>query len=115
MTLSSKKCTPCEDPSVKPLSKTAAEELLREVPTWWIAEENGILRLKKGFQFEDFAEAMKFVNRVAEIAESEGHHPNINIHDWNKVGLELYTHFIKGVHENDFILAAKIDQIDQIN
>lgn len=54
---------------------------------------------------------MKFVNKVAEIAEIEGHHPNIIIHDWNKVLLEIFTHSIKGLHENDFILAAKIDMI----
>ena len=67
--------------------------------------------LAKSFRFKNFVEAMQFVNKVAEIAEQEGHHPNIFMHDYRKVKLTLYTHAIKGLHENDFILAAKIDEI----
>ena len=88
-----------------------AKEMHNQIPSWNLVEEFKIWRLKKFFEFKDFVEAMKFINKVAEIAETEGHHPNINIHDWNKVDLEIYTHKIRGLHENDFILAAKIDQL----
>lgn len=89
------------------MSKTESEKLLKEVSGWILVDEKII---KKQFTFGDFKEAMKFVNRVAEIAESEGHHPYIKI-SWNKVTLELWTHAIGGLSENDFIVAAKIDAI----
>ena len=91
------------------LKYSEIQKFAKEVPTWKVVEEYKIWRLKKEYKFEDFAEALKFVNKVAEIAEAEGHHPNILVHDWNKVSLEIYTHKIRGLHENDFILAAKID------
>lgn len=71
---------------------------------------NGVHTIEKRFKFKDFAEAMKFVNKAAEIAEEEGHHPDIKI-SWNRVTLQLTTHAIKGLSENDFIMAAKIDKI----
>ena len=108
--LTSKKCVPCEG-GVPTLTYLEAEKLHTQIPSWDLVEEYKIWKLRKSYKFEDFAEAMKFVNKVAEIAEAEGHHPNILIHDWNKVSLEIYTHKIRGLHENDFILAAKIDQI----
>ena len=67
-------------------------------------------RLSRRFEFEDFRKAMEFVNRVAELAEEQGHHPDIAIH-WNKVDLVLWTHKIGGLHENDFILAAKVNRL----
>ncbi len=79
-------------------------------PEWSLEEES--TRLHRRFEFEDFRAAMAFVNRVADLAESQGHHPDIGIH-WNKVDLVLWTHAIGGLHENDFILAAKIDRLLQ--
>jgi len=76
------------------------------VPGWTLREES--TRLSRRFEFKDFKKAIEFVNRVAEIAEEQGHHPDIAIH-WNKVDLVLWTHKIGGLHENDFILAAKVD------
>ena len=73
----------------------------------WSLEANSI---SKNFSFASFSKAMEFVNKVANIAEQEGHHPDISIH-WNIVEIELWTHAIKGLSENDFILAAKIDEI----
>ena len=75
----------------------------------WRLEENAT-RLSRRFEFRDFVEAMKFVNRVADLAEQQGHHPDIAIH-WNKVDLVLWTHKIGGLHENDFILAAKVNRL----
>ena len=108
MELISKKCVACSS-DTPPIARTEAEKLLTQIPEWNLTEEAGILRIKKDFKFKDFKEALAFVNKVGEIAESEGHHPNIRLHNWNKVELENYTHKIKGMSENDFILAAKVN------
>jgi len=105
--LSEKSCVPCRG-GIPPLTEPAAKDLLRRTPGWSLAE-NGT-RLQRSFEFRDFVAAMEFVNRVADIAEHEGHHPDIAIH-WNKVDLVLWTHKIGGLHENDFILAAKINRL----
>jgi 4a-hydroxytetrahydrobiopterin dehydratase len=105
--LSSKSCVPCRG-GVPPLSPNDAARYLAETPAWRL-EENGT-RLGRRFEFRDFVGAMQFVNRVAEVAEQQGHHPDIAIH-WNRVDLVLWTHKIGGLHENDFILAAKIDRL----
>lgn len=106
-TLSDKTCVPCRG-GIAPLTEEKARELGAETPEWALTE-NGT-RLFRRFEFADFRAAMEFVNRVADIAEQEGHHPDIAIH-WNKVELTLWTHKIGGLHENDFILAAKIDRL----
>ena len=103
--LAQKKCVPCEG-GVQPLSESHVQELLPQVPEWVLEES----KLKREFKFKNFVQAMEFVNKVAEIAEGEGHHPDISIH-YNRVSLELYTHAINGLHENDFILAAKVNEI----
>ena len=105
--LASKKCVPCRG-GIAPLSEEKAREYLSGTAGWSL--EEGGTRLKRLFEFEDFKKAMEFVNRVAEVAEEEGHHPDIAIH-WNKVDLVLWTHKIGGLHENDFILAAKVDRL----
>ncbi len=68
-------------------------------------------QLYRKFVFKNFLEALSFVDKVGKLAESEGHHPDINLHNWNKVTLTLSTHAIKGLSENDFIMAVKIDQL----
>ena len=105
--LASRACVPCRG-GIPPLSESDARRLLEGTPEWRL-EENGT-RLVRRFEFEDFVKAMAFVNRVADIAEEQGHHPDIAIH-WNKVDLVLWTHKIGGLHENDFILAAKINRL----
>ena len=105
--LASRACVPCRG-GIPPLGEVDARRLLEGTPEWRL-EENGT-RLKRRFEFEDFVKAMAFVNRVADIAEEQGHHPDIAIH-WNKVDLVLWTHKIGGLHENDFILAAKVDRL----
>jgi len=108
MNLADKKCVPCEG-SVPPMNKEEAAKLLDEVNDWELLEED-VLKLQKKFKFKDFKEAISFVNKVADLAESEGHHPNLAI-NWNKVTFTLYTHAIKGLSENDFIMAAKINAV----
>jgi 4a-hydroxytetrahydrobiopterin dehydratase len=105
--LASKSCVPCRG-GIPPLTREEAAKLLAKAPEWSL-EENGT-RLIRRFEFEDFRKAIAFVNRVADIAEEQGHHPDIAIH-WNKVDLVLWTHKIGGLHENDFILAAKVNRL----
>jgi len=107
MQLTQMKCVPCQG-GVPPLSRAKAKQFLKKVKGWKLVE-NG-KKIQKKFEFKDFVQAMKFITFVAYLAESEGHHPDICI-SWNKVTITNYTHKIKGLHENDFILAAKIDQV----
>jgi 4a-hydroxytetrahydrobiopterin dehydratase len=106
--LASKKCIPCES-WVPPKTKEEAEKLLTEVKGWELVDGK-LLKITRDFKFKDFKESLKFVNKVADLAEEEGHHPDIYIF-YNKVTLALATHFIKGLSDNDFILAAKIDKL----
>lgn len=105
--LLNKKCVPCEGGS-KPLDSHDVHELFKHLHGWQLKE---IIAITKKFQFIDFAHAIAFVNRVASLAEEEGHHPDINVHNWNKVTITLSTHAVKGLSENDFIMAEKIDAI----
>lgn len=108
MTLTQKHCVPCEG-GVPPLTEAEENELIAET-TGWIIRRDETHRITREWTFKNFFASLQFVNRVGELAESEGHHPNITIH-YNKVELELFTHAINGLSENDFILAAKINLI----
>jgi 4a-hydroxytetrahydrobiopterin dehydratase len=93
---------------VPTLTDAEIADLLPEVPGWKVAEVDGIKRIVREFGFPDFAGAMEFAVQVGAIAESEGHHPDLQV-AWGKVVVETWTHKIKGLHRNDFILAAKVD------
>lgn len=99
-------CVSCEGKGIRPYDLAKAEEYLVQVPGWILRED--AKQISREYKFKDFIGAVNFVNKVAELAESEGHHPDIHI-SYNKVLLELSTHAIGGLSENDFILAAKID------
>jgi 4a-hydroxytetrahydrobiopterin dehydratase len=86
------------------------KELQPQVPDWKLVERESILRLERVFRFNDFAEALSFTNRVGALAEAEGHHPAI-LTEWGQVTVTLWTHAIRGLHRNDFIMAAKIDSL----
>jgi len=105
MDLTQKKCKPCEG-GVPPLTEEQTNDLLKQIPSWTIKDGH----VFKQFKFKDFKEAMAFVNKVADIAEQENHHPDITI-SYSKVSIGLWTHAINGLSENDFILPAKIDDI----
>jgi 4a-hydroxytetrahydrobiopterin dehydratase len=109
MELSQKHCLPCEG-SLKPMNTFDEDEYSKQVPLWHL-DRSGVHRIKRLFEFEDFRNAIAFVNRVADIAEEEGHHPNFYISN-GKVLIELYTHAINGLSENDFIVAALIDRME---
>jgi 4a-hydroxytetrahydrobiopterin dehydratase len=108
MDLLQQKCVPCEG-GIPPMNQNEEERQLTAILGWSINREK-IHRIFKTYEFEDFLAAIKFVNKIADLAEAEGHHPNIHI-NYNKVELELFTHAIKGLSLNDFIVAAKADLI----
>jgi 4a-hydroxytetrahydrobiopterin dehydratase len=105
MKLTQQNCRPCEIGG-KPMPKNEVSEHLKELKQW---TTDG-LKLSKEFKFSDFKEAMSFINKIAELAEAEGHHPDIFI-SYSKVKIDLWTHAAKGLSLNDFILAAKIDEL----
>ena len=108
-TLTQMKCTACRkgEPTV---TDTEITELHPQVPEWQLIEREGIKRLERVFKFENFAPALAFTNKVGELAETEGHHPAI-LTEWGRVTVTWWTHKIKGLHRNDFIMAAKTDQL----
>jgi len=108
MDLTKKKCVPCEGYS-DPLTDEEEEKYIQLLSGWRI-EREGEHRIKKDYSLLHFKDAISFVNQIAELAEDEGHHPNIRI-NYNVVGIELYTHAIGGLSENDFILGVKTDEI----
>ena len=111
MTFHEKACTPCQG-GIPPLTATESGDLLRRVPAWTLAGDG--TRLARSFDFPDYRRALAFVNAVSAIAETEGHHPDLCF-GWGYVRISLQTHAINGLHENDFLLAAKIDRIPAPN
>lgn len=109
MKLEKEKCIPCQG-GMPTLTDAEINAYSREVEHWSVVEKDGIKRLEKSFKFNDFAEALAFTNKVGELAESEGHHPDI-LTEWGKVTVSWWTHAIKGLHKNDFIMAAKTDRL----
>lgn len=105
--LENKKCVPCEGgtPRLRPKDY---QPFLATLHGWNVRDEKS---LQKSMTFKNFAEALSFLNRVSALAEDEGHHPDLNLHGWNKLDITLSTHAIGGLSENDFILAAKIDRL----
>jgi 4a-hydroxytetrahydrobiopterin dehydratase len=99
------KCVPCHG-GVPRIEPARAQELLGTLDGWDLRAGE---RLHKGLRFHDFAELMRFVNRVADLAEAEGHHPDFTVHDWNQLEVTTWTHAIGGLSQNDFVLAGKID------
>src|SRR4026207_586766 len=106
-TLANKTCTPCRG-GVPPLTREEAELLNPQAPDWQLVDD--ARRIERNFRFKNFREALNFVQEVGELAEAEGHHPNISF-GWGNATVSLQTKKIKGLHENDFIMATKIDRI----
>ncbi|MFQ6673295.1 MAG: 4a-hydroxytetrahydrobiopterin dehydratase [Fidelibacterota bacterium] len=92
------------------VSEEEIGEFLPQVPGWEIEEHEGIRKVKRSYVFENFIQAMSFTNRVGKIAEDEGHHPAL-LTEWGRVTVTWWTHKIRGLHRNDFIMAAKTDQL----
>ncbi len=108
--LASKKCIPCEG-NIPGFDITEIHKYLKMVDGWKVeANENKNYFLIKEFKFKNFSESQKFVNQVGHIAEKEGHHPDIYF-GWGYAKIKIFTHSINGLHESDFVLAAKVDKI----
>lgn len=107
--LSTLKCVACRggDPM---LTDTEISELHPQVSEWQLREVDGVFRLERVFKLKNYAEALSFTNKIASIAEEEDHHPLIVL-EWGRVTVQWWSHIIKGLHKNDFIMAAKTDHI----
>lgn len=110
MNLTKENCHVC-DCGTGPMEQAEEEKYAAETPKWFIDRE-GIHLIRREFTFKNFLESMDFVHEVADLAEAQGHHPNIFIY-YNRVILELYSRKVNGLHDNDFILATKIDLIQK--
>lgn len=106
--LQAKKCVPCEG-GVPKLTSEEAEQHLAAVSGWQLTPDHQ--RISKNWKVTNFLAGMSFLNQVAELAESEGHHPDIHLTQYRFISIEIWTHAIGGLSENDFILAAKIDEL----
>ena len=106
MKLTEQKCVACEG-GVTPFSNEEATVLLEQIPGWILLDDKKAI--SKKYTWKDFKEALAFVNKVGYIAESEGHHPNVHLTNFKEVRIDLSTHAINGLSQNDFIVAAKID------
>ena len=107
MDLSARTCVPCKG-GVPPLTAAQMAPLLAEVPKWRVIDGHHI---ERNFAFPDFKTALAFTNRVGDVAEAQGHHPDIHL-SWGSVVVTIWTHKVGGLTESDFILAAKIDRLD---
>ena len=107
--LATGKCVPCRrgEPA---LTDAEIADLMPHVPQWQTVEQDGILRLQRVFKLKNYAQALEFTNKIAAIAEEEDHHPLLVL-EWGRVTVAWWTHIIKGLHKNDFIMAAKTDEI----
>ncbi len=103
------KCTACRGDE-PPLSEEEIRAFMDQVPGWQVVERGGIKQLERVFRFANFAEALAFTNRVGELAEAEDHHPAI-LTEWGRVTVRWWTHKIRGLHQNDFIMAAKTNEL----
>jgi 4a-hydroxytetrahydrobiopterin dehydratase len=106
--LTRKRCVPCEG-GIPALSTEQARAMLRGLPGWKLSEDGK--RIRREWRVRDFAVALDFFNRVGKLAEDEDHHPDLHLTGYRNVAIELSTHAVGGLSENDFILAAKIDRL----
>lgn len=109
--LGEQKCIPCRG-GIPPLDDEEIATFQADAPEWQVTEVEGIKRLKRSFRFKNFAAALSFVNEVGRLAEVQDHHPKIVL-EWGKVVVFWWTHKIRGLHKNDFIMAAKVDEIER--
>ena len=93
----------------QPLSRAEIEDYLPQVPEWKLEKQNGSYSLEQSFRFPDFSAALEFTNRIGKLSEKEGHHPSI-LTEWGRVSVRWWTHKIRGLHRNDFIMAAKSEK-----
>ncbi|GAV64943.1 Pterin_4a domain-containing protein [Cephalotus follicularis] len=110
--LSAKKCVPCNSKDMRPMTEQSANELITKVVGWDLVKEDGKLKLSRSWKVKSFTKGLELFKHVADVAEAEGHHPDLHLVGWNNVKIEIWTHAVGGLTENDFILAAKINGLD---
>lgn len=107
--LTQMKCVSCRS-DVSPMTEPQIYQLMPQVPQWRVMEVDGETRLERVFKFKDFAQALVFTDKVGAIAEEENHHPML-VTEWGRVTVHWWTHKIHGLHQNDFVMAARTDQL----
>lgn len=107
--LASQRCVPCRG-GESPLPDHKIQELREELPGWQVVEVDGVKQLQRLYDFPDFKSALRFTNQVGEIAEEVDHHPEL-VTAWGQVEVRWWTHVIRGLHKNDFIMAARTDRL----
>ena len=103
------RCTACRG-GEQPLTRAEIDDYLPQLPDWKLGKHSGSYRIERSFRFPDFAEALEFTNRIGVLAEKEGHHPVLQT-EWGRVTVSWWTHKIRGLHRNDFIMAAKTEKL----
>ncbi|KAL5099414.1 hypothetical protein RYX36_003741 [Vicia faba] len=110
--LSTKICVPCDSKELKPMTQDAAYSLIPQVSEWNLVNEGGSLKLTRSWKVKSFNKGLEFFRIIADLAEAQGHHPDLHLVGWNNVTIEIWTHSVGGLTENDFILAAKINELN---
>ncbi|KAL2524313.1 Transcriptional coactivator/pterin dehydratase [Abeliophyllum distichum] len=110
--LSMKKCVPCSSKDLRPMTEDAAHQLIPQVPGWNLVNEGGTWKLHRSWKVKSFTKGLEFFQLVADVAEAEGHHPDLHLVGWNNIKIDIWTHAVGGLTENDFILASKINGLD---
>ncbi|CAI0424485.1 unnamed protein product [Linum tenue] len=110
--LVTKKCVPCNSKDMRPMTEESAAQMMPKVSGWSLVNEDGKLKLNRSWRAKSFTNGLELFQLVGNIAETEGHHPDLHLVGWNDVKIEIWTHAVGGLTENDFILAAKINQLD---
>uniref|UniRef100_A0A0D9V3T9 4a-hydroxytetrahydrobiopterin dehydratase n=1 Tax=Leersia perrieri TaxID=77586 RepID=A0A0D9V3T9_9ORYZ len=110
--LAKKSCVPCNSKDIHAMSEDSAKKLLEQVGGWQLATEGDILKLHRVWKVKNFVKGLEFFQLVSAIAEEEGHHPDLHLVGWNNVKIDVWTHSVRGLTDNDFILAAKINNLN---
>ncbi|BAT87127.1 hypothetical protein VIGAN_05046800 [Vigna angularis var. angularis] len=110
--LSAKKCAPCNTKDLQPMTQDEARTLLPQVADWDLVNEDGVLKLRRSWKVKTFTKGLEFFRIIGDLAEAEGHHPDLHLVGWNNVTIEIWTHSVGGLTQNDFILAAKMNGLN---
>ncbi|CAK7350271.1 unnamed protein product [Dovyalis caffra] len=110
--LAAKKCVPCNSKDLQAMSEENATAFLLKVAGWNLVNENGTLKLNRSWKVKSFTKGLELFQLVGNVAETEGHHPDLHLVGWNNITVEIWTHAVGGLTENDFILAAKINGLN---
>ncbi|KAJ0971651.1 hypothetical protein J5N97_019610 [Dioscorea zingiberensis] len=110
--LTAKKCVPCNSKDIRPMSEQSANELLPQVQGWNLTNDDDTMKLHRSWKVKTFTKGLEFFQIIADVAEAEGHHPDLHLVGWNNVKIDIWTHSTGGLTENDFILAAKINALN---